>query len=178
MKLRLATLADQAEIARLHCDSWHEAFMSINPDLVKARGDDYPRRYQTWGKILQDEQFSTHVAVDKSGQIVGVGQGGTVREELGVPEYDGELVRLYIAPDNKGQGVGKKLINIVASTLKSQDKQSMIVVAWSINVPARAVYEHLGAKFIKEIVQEKDGFDNSQAVYGWQDIDTIIEASA
>lgn len=178
MKLRLATVRDQAEIAHLHCDSWYEAFNTINPELVKARGDDYSRRYRTWGEILQDEQFFTYVAVDKTEKILGFGQGGTVRDHLNEPSYDGELVRLYVAPDKKGLGIGKKLINIVARTLKSQGNNSMIVVAWSINTPARAVYEHLGATFIKEIAQEKDGFDNSQAVYGWQNINTIIEASA
>lgn len=178
MKLRLATINDQDDIARLHCDSWHETFNPIVPELVKLRGDQFSGRYQTWGSILQDEQFFTYVAVDASEKIVGVGQGGTVRADLNEPNYDGELVRLYVAPDKKGQGIGKKLINIVASTLESQGKQSMIVVAWSINTPARAIYKHLGATFIKEIAQEKDGFDNSQAVYGWQNINTIIEASA
>lgn len=175
MKLRLATINDCKAIARIHCDSWDAAFSQFAPELVKARGDQFPRREQQWDTLLRDEQLFTYVAVNDE-KIIGFAQGGQVREELGVP-YDGELVRLYVAPSAKGQGIGKTLINKVATILKEQGNTSLVVVAWSINTPARKVYEHLGAKFIKEIVQEKDGFDNSQTVYVWKDINTIIEVT-
>ena len=68
--------------------------------------------------------------------------------------------------------------NELAKTLKEQGKQSLVVLAWSINTPARKVYEHLGAKLIKELVNEKDGFDNSQAVYVWRDINKVLEATS
>src|SRR5690606_37747907 len=110
--------------------------------------------------------------------IIGFGQGSPVRAELEVPEYDGELTLLYVSPHHKGQGVGKRLIHKVAKTLKEQGKQSLVVLAWSINTPARKVYEHLGAKLIKELVNEKDGFDNSQAVYVWRDINKVLEATS
>jgi len=176
MKLRLATINDSEAIARVHCDSWDATFSKFAPEIVEARGDQFPRRKQHWDAMLRDEQLFTYVAV-KEDEIIGFGQGRQVREELGVA-FDGELVRLYVAPESKGQGIGKKLINKVATTLKEQGNTSLVVVAWAINTPARKVYEHLGAKFIKEIAQEKDGFDNSQAVYVWEDINTIIEATS
>lgn len=178
MKLRLATLNDQAEIARLHCDSWHDTFIKLVPDLVKLRGDEYPRRFKAWGEFLQDEQLFNYVAVDKTEKIIGFAQGSKVKQNRNLPSYDGELILLYVASDKKGQGIGKSLIKTVAKNLKSQGHKSMVVVSWSINHPARAVYEYLGATFIKEIVQEENGFDNSQTVYGWQDINTAIEATS
>ncbi len=176
MILRLATIDDREAIARVHCASWEAAFTPIAPELVKARGDEFPRRYQTWGEILSNKRTFTYVAVE-NGQILGFGEGGTVRKELGISDSDGELHRLYVAPDKKGRGIGKKLINQVANTLKKQGKKSLVVVAWSINEPAKAIYQHLGAKFVKELKQEKDGFDNSQTIYLWQDINVVIEAT-
>ena len=148
------------------------------PDLVKLRGDEYPRRFKAWGEFLQNDTLVNYVALNNTNRIIGFAQGSTVKKALNLPSYDGELILLYVAPDKKGQGIGKSLINTVATHLKSQGHQSMVVVSWSINHPARAVYEHFGATFIKEIVQEENGFDNSQTVYGWQNINTAIEATS
>lgn len=178
MRLRLATLDDREKIARLHCESWVAAFSKINPDLVKSRGDQFPRRYEAWGNFLKDEALFTYLAEDENQELLGFGQGGQVRDELELPDYDGELVRLYVSPSAQKQGIGKKLIHQVARTLRERGNTSMIVVAWKINSPARRIYEHLGAQFIKEIKQERDGFDNSQSVYGWTDINTVIKATA
>lgn len=178
MTIRLATLNDQAEIARLHCNSWHDTFIKLAPDLVKLRGDEYPRRFKAWGEFLQNEELFTYVALDNTEKIIGFAQGGKVRKDRNLATYDGELILLYVAPDKKGQGIGKSLINTVATHLKSQGHESMVVVSWSINQSARAVYEYLGATFIKEVVQEENGFDNSQTVYGWQNINTAIEATS
>lgn len=178
MKLRLATLNDCEQIARLHCDSWVTAFSKINPDLVRARGDQFPRRFEAWGKFLKDEDLFTYLAENEQHELLGFGQGGQVRDDLALPHYDGELVRLYVSPLAQKQGIGKKLIHQVATTLKDHGNKSMVVVAWKINLPARRVYEYLGAQFIKEIKQEHNGFDNSQSIYAWDDIDDVIEATA
>jgi ribosomal protein S18 acetylase RimI-like enzyme len=177
MKLRLAILDDQEAIARLHCVSWEATFIKIVPELVKARGDEFPRRMQQWGERLRNQNYVTYLAVDTQEKIIGFGQGSQVRDELEQPQYDGELTLLYVSPEHKGQGIGKRLINKVARTLKEQGKQSLVVAAWSINTPAKNVYQHLGAKYVKELVQEKDGFNNSQTIYVWQDINSAIEAT-
>lgn len=178
MRLRLATINDREVIVRLHCDSWEANFLAINPELVKARGDQYPRRFQQWTERLRDEQLITFVALDENETIIGFGQGGAVLDDRELPEYDAELTLLYIAPNHKGQGIGKKLINKVAISLKELGKQSLVVVAWSINESAKAVYQHLGAEFVKEVKQTKDGFDNSQTIYVWENINTVIEATS
>lgn len=177
MRLRLAKLADQEAIARVHCASWDAAFSTFALEIVKARGEQFPRRLQQWGELLQNEQVFTYVGIDIDEKIVGFGQGGAARDELDV-SYDGELHRLYVAPDKKGHGIGKLLINKVSVTLKEQGKHSLVVVAWSINTSARKVYEHLGATYVKEIVQEKDGFNTSQTVYVWENINMVIEATS
>lgn len=178
LKIRPATVTDCEAITCVHCDSWEATFQAINPELVKARGDQYPRRFQQWTERLQNEQLITFVALDENEKIIGFGQGGAVREDRELSEYDAELTLLYVALEHKGQGIGKKLINKVAFRLKNQGKQSLVVVAWSINKPAKAVYQHLGAKFVKEIVQEKNGFDNSQTIYVWKDINSVIEVTS
>lgn len=176
MTIRQASLDDKVAIARLHCDSWDQAFSEFAPDLVAARGDQIVKRLEQWGMLLQDSALHTLVAVDANNQIIGFAQGAHTRPELNVP-YDGELLRLYVAPSHLGQGIGKRLIHRIACYLQEQGKQALLVAAWSINMPARAVYEHLGARFIKEIPQIENGFNSSQAVYVWDDIQTIIEVT-
>ena len=178
MKIRLATPDDLEAIVRLHCESWDATFTKINPELVKARGDQYPRRLKQWEEHLQDTSLITFVAIDDEGKLIGFGQGGDVEEDRNLPQFDAELTLLYIAPDRKGQGIGKRLINEVARTLKKQGKQSLVIVSWSINEAAKAIYQHLGAEFVKEIVKEWDGFDYSQTIYVWKNINTVIEATS
>lgn len=176
MRVRQATIRDKEAIARLHCDSWRVAFTQFAPDLVEQRGDQHPKRLAQWETLLQDRTLYTLVALNDANHIIGFVQGGDARQDLGIP-YDGELLRLYVAPDAIGQGIGRYLINQIAHYLHAQGKQAMVIVAWSINQPARAVYEHLGARFIKEIQQAENGFNTSQAVYVWDDIEAIIEVT-
>lgn len=176
MKIRLATLTDLEAIARLHVASWDASFSQFAPEIVKARGDQYPKRLASWRDILSGDDTFTYVAVDND-EIIGFGQGSDVDTDWDLPQYDGEINRLYIAPNTQGRGIGKALINQVATTLQQQGKKSIVVAAWTINKPARAVYEHLGGQFIKEVPQEWQGFNNSQTVYAWDDINTLIEAT-
>jgi len=176
MNIRLATLDDHQAITRVHVDSWHHAFSQFAPALVAVRGDLYPRRLECWQKNLQDDALFTYVALEDNA-IIGFGQGGSVSPALELPHYDGELIRLYVAPAHLGKGIGKALIHQVARTLQAQGKRSMVVVSWTINQPARNFYEHLGAEFVQENKREWRSFDKSQTVYVWQDIQTIIEAT-
>ncbi|MEO1290852.1 MAG: GNAT family N-acetyltransferase, partial [Chloroflexota bacterium] len=176
MKLRNATIADKETLARLHTDSWLTAFRKFAPELAEARKNQLSERLKSWEQLLRDETIFTLVAENDTGDMLGFAQGGSTDSDLNLP-YDGELMRLYIAPDAQGQGAGKQLIHAVAKQLQEDGKSSMVVCAWRINQPARTVYEHLGAIFVKEIAQEKFGFDASQTVYVWDDIQTVIDAT-
>lgn len=178
MMIRPASITDKEAITRLHCDSWEATFMTFNPELVKARGNQYPRRLQQWDERLRDKHLFTCVAINNEGIITGLGQGGAVLEDRELPQYDAELTLLYVAPEHQGKGIGKRLINEVARTMQKQGKQSLVIVAWSINEPAKAIYQHLGAVFVKESVQEKEGFNTSQTVFAWKNIQTVIDATS
>lgn len=176
MKIRLATPEDAQSIAQVHTRSWLNAFQQFAPAIAEARKEQLSERLRFWRDNLQANKSFVYVMVDDEDTILGFAEGGTVSDALGLP-YDGELLRLYIAPEQKNKGIGKQLINRVARHLQETGKQSLVVLSWSVNRPARKVYEHLGAKFVKEITQEKYGFDASQTVYVWEDIQSVIEAT-
>jgi len=158
---------------QIHLESWRESFMQFYPEMVRARGDLRASRRALWQRLLADDTQHVFVALDANNQIVGFVQGGAAKHV--VEGYDGELHRLYIAPSAQGQGIGRTLIVHLVRKMQQAGFRSMLVAAWSVNHPARSVYEHLGAQFIREIQQEHHGLDASQSLYGWRDSRVLFD---
>jgi hypothetical protein len=90
MRIRTATIADAAAIARVHVESWRTTCKGILPDDYLANLA-YEQRERLWRRILSKSvgHRLLYVAEDTADNIVGFASGG--RERSGGPVYTGEL---------------------------------------------------------------------------------------
>ena len=94
----------------------------------------------------------TFVAVDDDDRVIGavtVCQFGDDHAELAVPG-EGEFRFLAIDPDSWGHGIGATLVEFAEGRLRSGGIDTVVIRVISLNVRAKALYEHLGYQRIPE----------------------------
>ena len=111
-----------------------------------------------------------YVAEDESGKIVGFATGG--KERTGNYDADGELYAIYLLNEVQGQGIGRKLTQIIARNLKDQGFTSMLVWVLDRN-SSKQFYESLGGQRIDEAMIEIGGEEFKEIAYYWDNIDLI-----
>jgi L-amino acid N-acyltransferase YncA len=166
MRIREATVADARAIAEVHVTSWRVAYAGIvlAAYLASLSVDE---RESRWAKILTGQDGTrTYVAVDEKGQVVGFVSGGPRRE--GDPAYAGELYAIYLLPDQKGKGYGRRLASTIARRLAQEGMPSMLVWVLAENY-ARGFYERIGGALIGEQTITIGGADLREVAYGWPD---------
>jgi GNAT superfamily N-acetyltransferase len=174
MRIRSATLADAADIAHVHVESWRATYPGLVPDAVLANLSEDHRALQwinTLGNRMSPE--FVYVAEDDAHEVVGFASGGPTRSED--PDYAGELYAIYLLPPAQKQGVGKQLAQAVARHLAEQGKTSMIVWVITGN-PAAQFYEALGGHFVREASFTMGGTELQEAAYGWADTSALVGA--
>lgn len=168
MRVREATRADTAAIARLHLDNWRIAYRGIVPDdLLNAITEE--SRRQHWEGVLAEPGGAefVYVAEDESGRLIGIASGGP---ELGGDEpYHGELYVLHVRPGAQGRGVGRALMRAVAERLAADSITTLLVWMLRENVPARRFYAALGGQLVREQPAMFEGIMLMDAGYGWLD---------
>ena len=65
-------------------------------------------------------------------------------------EADCELRALYVKPEVKHNGIGKKMFQYAVNEFKNMGKTKMVLWCLKDNVLARKFYEKMGGKIIKE----------------------------
>lgn len=172
MRIRAATLADAAGIARVHVDSWRATYAGIVPDAY-LEGLSYAARETRWNENLHalDTNQCTYVAEDEAGQITGFAGGGPQRTAL--PGYAGELYAIYLLRAAQGQGIGRQLVSRVAAHLVRHEMPSMLVWVLAEN-PSRGFYETLGGQVVDGQSIEIGGARLPEVAYGWPDIVPLV----
>ena len=168
MMIREATHDDVAAIARVHVDSWRSTYQGIIPDEYLAK-QSYEKREVSWNQILNgvpNNSNFTYVAENESGEVIGFANGGLERTKN--PNFQGELNAIYILEKYQRQGIGRKLLGVVAHRLIESDVNSMLVWVLAKN-PACQFYEALGGAKVKEQKIERGGATLIEVAYGWTD---------
>lgn len=145
---RPAVVADAAEIAAVHVDSWRDTYAGMLPDrfLAGMGVDEYEDR---WLRTLQDPYHRSLVYVaEEEGRVVGFASCG--RERDGDNRYDGELYAIYLREAAQRHGHGRALVAVAAAALALRGMTSMVVWVLRENARARAFYERLGGVYLRE----------------------------
>jgi len=168
--IRASRIEDASSIARVHVDSWRTTYKGIVPDTFLA-DISYKRREQSARQHLSNlNDTYTYVAEDEQGQIVGFISGGSNRD---IPsEYTGELYAIYILQEAQGQGIGKKLTQVLIERLVQEHYYSMLVWVLADN-PSRHFYEALGGQYVATKQIEIGGVMLNEVSYGWHDISVM-----
>ncbi len=121
-------------------------------------------------------QQACYVAVGVAGAVVGFASGGLARPLASgaAPDpYDGELYAIYLTPGVEGNGLGSRLMHVVACHLAADGLRSLLIWALAEN-PNRGFYEALGGALVYEQETNISGQLLPEVGYGWLDIHALI----
>ena len=172
MRIRAATEADYAAIAKVHVDSWRTTYSGILPqeylDQLSCQ-----QREQMWRDILSTPGPAFTLLVQEAGgEVVGFASGGL--ERTGDPLFRGDLLAIYLLQAYQGKGLGRLLIRAVVERLLGQGIGSLLVWVLAQN-PSRRFYERLGAERVKERSIVLGGADLVEVAYGWRDAGVLLQ---
>ena len=171
-RIRKATPADAAGIARAHVDSWRTTYRGLVADEI-LQGLSYERRLERWRETLSDLQSPDFlfVAEDEGGEILGFVSAGP--ERSGDPDHRGEVMAIYLVQKAQYRGFGWELMRAAAVELLARGFSSMLVWVLKDNTPARKFYEALGGLPLREQAITIGGRDYLEVAYGWRDLASL-----
>jgi ribosomal protein S18 acetylase RimI-like enzyme len=167
--IRLAKPEDAPGIGKVQVDSWRSSYKGLVADDFLAALS-YQRRTQVWSQNLSNPQNTgfLYVAETRPGDMVGFVAAGPERE--GDPTYRGELYAIYLLQQAQGQGLGRKLVDIVMRELCERGFSAMLLWVLKDNRPARKFYEALGGEYLREKPIEIGSQVLIEVAYGWKNL--------
>lgn len=176
MPVRDAQIADAEAIARVHVETWRTTYKGIIPQsyldgLSVATRANYWRHQlgQPDGRAGLIPEW-TIVLAEEDKQVVGFAAGGA--ERSGNVVYTGELGAIYLLHTYQRRGIGRRLVEALASRLAEQGHAAMLVWVLAEN-PARGFYESLGGRLIGNQPVTLAGATLDELAYGWDDIQVL-----
>jgi ribosomal protein S18 acetylase RimI-like enzyme len=173
MRIRQATVADVAAIARVHVESWRTTYKGLLPDDYLANLT-YQQREPLWRGILSTPTGPqlVYVAEDTAESIVGFASGGP--ERSGDPVYTGEVYAIYLLEGWQRQGIGRQLTVTLVRRLIQRGLTSLLIWVMADN-PSRRFYEALGGQPVRDRRQMTGGVEVTDVAYGWLDARVLID---
>jgi GNAT superfamily N-acetyltransferase len=168
IKIRVAKAGDEAGIARVHIQSWQEAYKGLIPQsYLDNLSEEFQECTEMWKRSLVKPDRWTWVAEGPNG-IVGFVLFGSPRD----PNREGfiELGAIYLLASEKGKGIGFSLLS--AGFNKMKDLGFKKAYCWVLeNNPTIKFYERTGAKFSSQIKQDEIGGKIfNEFVYDWDSL--------
>ena len=171
--IRKAIKSDLNGIIRVNVETWKTAYKGVVPDkYIQAFAN--RTKDKMWRKQLMNmiEENIFLIAERNNHEIVGFVIGGLERSKH--PNYEGELMGIYILEDYQRQGIGKALIRRVVKELIKMGINNMLV--WVLeNNPYRAYYDTLGGKVVDK--KEHENLKLSVVAYGYDDLKELLKKS-
>lgn len=143
--IRNARNEDAEAIADIKIAGWRTAYKGIIEDdflLKMDRNIEIEKKY----KNIENNEI---IVAEYNYEIVGFCiYRDYIKNEKDKNIADCEISSLYVKPELKRKGIGKKLMNYVIDDLKSKGKKKIILGCLKENYQSRAFYEKMGCKFL------------------------------
>lgn len=144
--IRIARAEDAGGIARVHVESWRDAYAGLLPDRHLLQLN--PERHAIgWTRTLAraDDRRHTLVATVDD-EVVGFATFGPGRE--GRPNAEGEIYMLYVATDWRERGIGRQLLQAAFVALWEMGNKAASIWCLEENHAAIGFYKRLGGERI------------------------------
>lgn len=141
--IRPARLSDANEIARIHLETWQDAYKGIISD-ARLQALSLQKRKKKWNEILSDPKNTLFVA-ETDGKLYGFCGYGKSRDK-DADTQAGEIYAIYVDHRNYSQGFGGGLIKEAFGELKKQDFTKATVWVLEENLIGKRFYEKQGMK--------------------------------
>lgn len=140
IKIREAKIEDIKAISTIKVSGWQTAYKNI----IDQEFLDNMSVESTIEKNIRNFENSNYLVAELDNEVVGYCKydflyNGEIGENI-----DCELHGLYVKPDKKRNGIGKKLIKFLMEKFKKANKTKMILWCLKENYPSRAFYEAMG----------------------------------
>jgi ribosomal protein S18 acetylase RimI-like enzyme len=159
--IREATEADITALATLHVQTWNETY----PDV--AHPPSFSIRERQWNEIfsLQDDSWFCFLVEQPHGKLVGFALGKLYNEDS-LPQYAGELNKIYVLQEYQRVGLGTQLFCHVAGRFIDMGINSMVLFGIPQN-PSCDFHQAVGGV---RLLNAKGEFDGG---YGWPDLQSV-----
>ena len=168
MNIRRAEADDFAEIKAVARETWHDTYDELDEDLIDRTVENWytddSMPLEAPGTVVLVVESAEPSAADggrtesDDGEIVGfthaVAQGETA-----------DILRMYVAPDYQGTGIGTDLHRELVAELEVYDVDRIRSFDFAFNDTSRRFYEGLGFERTDTGEVEIDGEFYDEAVY-------------
>jgi GNAT superfamily N-acetyltransferase len=179
--IRLASLADAADLARVHVLSWREAYEGMLPaSMLSSLSVD--RRTASWKQIMETSGApgATRIFVAEiDHRIVAFGSCGSQRTPaLNERGYDGEISAIYVLKAFQRRAIGKRLLSAMASDLSGRGFRATSLWVLRDNAVARRFYDRYGGQVIGEKEDARTDGVLIEVAYGWTQLADLMQLAA
>jgi ribosomal protein S18 acetylase RimI-like enzyme len=166
-RIRAATPADAAAIARVHRETWRTTYTGILPlDVIERQAG--RRSEDLWHARLTDRPSlaATWIA-ERDGQAIGFASCGPARHLL--EGLEAEIYALYVLQPRQRQGAGRELVRACARHFVRHGLFGFYLWVLKAN-RARLFYEALGGEELGEKSERLGLHSFAEIAYGWHDL--------
>ena len=173
LRLRAATVADSAAIARVHQESWRTTYTGILPrDVIEQLAG--RRSEATWrGRLASHGELETVWIAEDDDGIAGFAACGAARHRL--EGLEAEIYALYVLQRAQRRGVGRALVRECARHFVRHARFGFYLWVLKAN-RARLFYEALGGVEAGEKSERLGLHSFSQVAYAWHDVTALVAA--
>ncbi len=143
--IRKAKIEDIEAISTIQVRSWQTAYREII-DNEYLDSMDIESRIEKRKKDFNQYGF---IVAELNNEVVGFCRYDYCNNEEKEDNVDCELNALYVKPEMKRNGIGKKLMQYVIDEFKNTKKRKMVLWCLKENYPSIAFYEAMGGKASK-----------------------------
>jgi ribosomal protein S18 acetylase RimI-like enzyme len=161
LPIREVTPADIPALVDLHVTTWNATY----PDVEKKPTHEIRERQWRQAFEATDGSWFCFVVEGPGGELVGFAKGKAY-DHRDLPDYAGELNKIYLLREYHRQGLGRRLVGLVARRFLSRGITSMLLFADAEN-PSCRFYEALGAERLY------DASGDFHGGYGWRDLRSL-----
>lgn len=160
--------SDIREIAQLYTESFRRVYQDFVPSELLLKMDESGSQ-KKWQAYLDGAGQELTIA-RKNNKVLGIASYKPCHLNEGYLLLDS----IHIAPEAQGMGVGKALIFAVGSYARKHGYQGITLCVVKGNETAEQIYAHLGAVFMREVVDLVAGVPVDFNMYAFKETNPLL----
>lgn len=161
--IREAIAEDVPALAVLHAKTWKETYWTtISPPTAELRKRQWQHLFMT-----KDDSWFCFVVENNNRELIGFAKGKKYNHE-DLPEFSGELNKIYLLRKYQRLGLGQKLLCHVARRFLSQGISNMVLFGMASN-PSCKFHEAMGGE---RLIAKNGEFHGG---YCWRDLQKLAD---
>ncbi len=147
IKIRNIKKEDIPQVVDIQIRAWRTAYKGIIDDDFLGKMD----KEERIKKREKDYTENSFIVAELNNEVVGFCRYiDNIEKIQEIPEADCELRALYVKPELKHNGIGRKMFEYAVNEFRNLGKRKMIIGCLKDNEPSKKFYDKIGGRVIKE----------------------------